>query len=90
MEYKENIQQFKNALSTMSVIWLIVNGLGALGVIGRFLSGNPNHDDNWLLLIMGTFMIFFAEMFRRIVIGTGWVLLSINSKINPDSDTPTF
>ena len=81
--WSKEIAEFKNSLSIMNRLWLFVTFLGC---VATFLFGiRRDHEISmeWGLKIFGMFIVIgLFDMCRQIVLGLGYLLLSIEEKID--------
>lgn len=77
--WSEKIASFEEALSLISGFWLLLEGFGVIGVLASTI------NEKGLLGLYMVVGLIFSEIWRRIVIGLGYVLLSIENKLPGNS-----
>ena len=88
-KWKEQITEFEDALSITNKFWVVANVLICVGVPIWMINLFWNNYEKEAIIV-GFYMIvgfISSEIWRRIVIGFGYVLLSIESKLPSNSST---
>ena len=91
-KWSEKITEFEGALSITNKFWLFANALiGVGGIVALFNAFRSNFEierESYIYLFLYTIAsLFVSELCRRIVIGFGYVLLSIENKLPIGSST---